>query len=302
MGTVQTVLGPVEAESLGIVLPHEHLFINMYRVTRNVSHFLDDIDSALDDLRAFSNLGGSTVVDLTNNGIARDPLRLAEASRRSGVHVIMGCGWYREPFYDPELQRRSTEGLAQELCTEIEHGVDGIRPGVIGEIGADREFVSGIEERVLRAAGRAAARTGLPLITHAVKSRVGLAQLDILEEESVDLRRVAVSHCDSFLHADYHLAIASRGAYVAFDRHNGRNPLLQRKRIDAVTALVEAGYASRVLLSQDVCHIEDRTEAGGPGFSYVLEQVVPQLRQRGLNDEFITGIITENPRRLLSGS
>lgn len=301
MSGVQTVLGAVDSAELGVVLPHEHLFINMYRITRNTSHVLDDMDSAVDDLCAFRAAGGASIVELTNNGIARDPIRLAEASRRSGVHVIMGCGWYREPFYDPRLQSISTESIAVELCEEINHGIDGIRPGVIGEIGADREFVSGIEERVLRAAGRASTRTGAAVITHAVKSAVGLAQLDILEEEGVDLRRVAVSHCDSYLHTDYHLAIASRGAYVSFDRHNGRNPLLQRRRIEAVTALIRAGHADRVLLSQDVCHIEDRSEAGGPGFTYVLGHVVPALVAEGVRRELVEGILRDNPQRLLSG-
>lgn len=302
MNAVRTVLGNVDSADLGVVLPHEHLFIDMYRVTRNTSHFLDDIDSAIADLRAFAALDGGTVVDLTNNGIGRDPLRLAEASRQSGVHVVMGCGWYREPFYEAGLQRRSTASLARELCEEIENGVDGIYPGVIGEIGADREYVSGIEERILRAAGRASVRTGLSLVTHAVKSRVGLAQLDILEEEGVDLRRVVVSHCDSFLHADYHEAIASRGAYVALDHHNGRNPLLQRRRIDAVQHLIEIGFASQILLSQDVCHIEDRLEAGGPGFSYVLTEGLAALRARAISDHVLQSIVRDNPQMMLTGS
>lgn len=301
MSVVQTVRGPVDGGVLGVVLPHEHLFIDMYRVTRNPSQYLDDMGSAVDDLREFAGLGGGTVVDLTNRGLHRQPGRLAEASRLSDVHIVMGCGWYREPFYRPDLQRRSVRSLADEFTAEITDGVDGIRPGVIGEIGADREYVSGIEERVLRAAGRAANRTGLAVVTHAIKSRVGLDQLDILAEEGVDLSRVAVSHCDSFLWADYHEAIVRRGAYASFDRHNARNPLTQRRRLDAVCHLIEAGYADRILLSQDVCYSEDRREAGGPGYSYVLTEVLPALHARGVDPEVLDLIVRDNPRRLLTG-
>lgn len=301
MSTVQTVSGRVEGGALGVVLPHEHLFADMYRVTRNPSHYLDDLDGAVEDLRHFGGLGGRTVVDLTSGGLGRDPARLAEAAKLADVQIVMGCGWYREPFYDPTLQRRSVRDLADELCAEIADGVDGVRPGVIGEIGADRDYVSGIEERVLRAAGRAATRTGLGLVTHAVKSRVGLDQLDLLAEEGVDLRRVAVSHCDSFMHADYHEAIARRGAYVSLDRHNARNPLTQRRRLDAVCRLVESGHADRILLSQDVCYAEDRREAGGPGYSYVLGEVLPALLARGIAPEALDGIVRDNPRRLLTG-
>src|SRR5207344_2936607 len=99
---------------------------------------------------------------------------------------VMGCGWYRTAYYPAEarIDRRSVDDLADELVAEIEGGVGetGIRPGIIGEIGTDKPWVSPAEERIHRAVARAARRTGLAITTHAVLSDVGLAQLRIFED------------------------------------------------------------------------------------------------------------------------
>ena len=85
------------------------------------------------------------------------------------------------------IDRRSVDSLAEELVGEATIGVGntGIRIGVLGEIGTDKPWVSPAEERVFRAVARAARRTGLGIITHAVMSEVGAAQLTILEDEGV---------------------------------------------------------------------------------------------------------------------
>ena len=133
----------------------------------------------------------------------------------------MGCGWYRTAYYPPEalIDRRSTDDLADELVREIETGVGetGVRPGIIGEIGTDKPWVSPTEERVHRAAARAARRTGLAITTHAVLSDVGLAQLRIFEEEGLDPARVVIGHADSYPVLEHYLAIIERGANLEFD-------------------------------------------------------------------------------------
>ncbi len=133
----------------------------------------------------------------------------------------MGCGWYRTAYYPPEalIDRRSTDDLADELVREATDGVgeSGVRPGIIGEIGTDKPWVSPAEERVHRAAARASRRTGLAITTHAVLSDVGLAQLRIFEEEGADPTRVVIGHADSYPVLDHYLAIIERGANLEFD-------------------------------------------------------------------------------------
>jgi phosphotriesterase-related protein len=95
--TVMTVRGPVEARDLGLTLAHEHLLLDRYRVTTLSDHLLDDPALAARELARYRAAGGGALVDLTTEDTGRDPLALRRISDETGVHVVMGCGWYREP-------------------------------------------------------------------------------------------------------------------------------------------------------------------------------------------------------------
>jgi predicted metal-dependent phosphotriesterase family hydrolase len=241
---------------------------------------------------------------VTNRGLGRDPCALAEIARATGLNVVMGAGWYREPFYDRSINERTTNAIADEIVRDLMVGVDdtGIRAGIIGEIGADLHYVSAAEERVLRAAARAHAQTGVTITTHGVRSPVGLAQLDILEDEGVDLRRVVIGHCDFYPHPDYHLAVARRGAFVQFDSvGRGFFEWDINQRVDWVMRLIDQGFLQRILLSHDVCMKSHLRAYGGQGYDYVLTGFVPRLRQAGLSDEQIHTLTVDNPRSALTG-
>lgn len=298
---VQTVRGPVPASELGRTMPHEHILSDMYRVTRLKAAYMQDLDEAVRDLRSFKEVGGGTVIDCTSGGLGRQPTRLLEASKDADVHIVMGAGWYREPFYEEDFNKVRTGELAERLIHEIASGVDGIKPGVIGEIGADREWLSGVEERVLRACAKAQRATGLGLILHGTRSEVGDWQLDVLEEEGCDLRRVAVSHCDSYPDVDYHERLARRGAFVMYDRNSPEDRLQQDVRVRNAAEMVRRGLADRLLLSHDVCWITDRERRGGPGYAYVTRTVGRELEAAGVDPEVVESIQVDNPRRLLAG-
>ena len=193
---VVTVTGPVPPERIGFTLPHEHLSCRpeLVRTRSELLDYTSDPEVMRGELHDFRRRGGSCVVDLTSAGLGRDPTWLRNLATGSGVYVVMGAGWYRDSFYPPEagIDRRSVDDLADELVAEFEHGVGdtGVRPGIIGEIGTDRAWVSPREERVFRAVARAAKRTGMAVSTHALQSEVGLDQLHILEEEGLDPGRV----------------------------------------------------------------------------------------------------------------
>jgi predicted metal-dependent phosphotriesterase family hydrolase len=179
---VMTVRGPIDGDQLGLTLTHEHLLLDLFRVTRIRDQRFRDEPLMIEEAIRFKAAGGGTMVEVTNLGLGRDPAGLRRISEATDLHIVMGSGWYREPFYDHQyIGRRTTRDLADDFVRDIEVGDEsGIRPGIIGEIGADLAWVSPIEERVLRAAARAHLRTGLTITTHAIESPVGLQQLDIL--------------------------------------------------------------------------------------------------------------------------
>ena len=310
MPHVQTVLGPIDPGDLGFTLPHEHTQISLWHIPARWDYWqlTRDEPLILEELAAFREAGGGGIVDLTMPGVGRDPVWLAGIARASGLSVVMGCGWYRGAYYPAEtlIDRRSADDLADELVREATDGVGdtGIRPGIIGEIGTDKPWVSALEERVHRAAARAARRTGLGLTTHSVLSPVGLEQLRIFEDEGADPSRVVVGHADSYPHLDHYLAIIERGASIEFDflgmsftpaeRHG------EGRIVELLCELLSRGHVEHILLSQDVCHDSQLQRYGGNGYTYLASAFLPRLRDAGVSEAEIETLTVANPRRLLS--
>ena len=310
MAHVQTVLGPIDPAALGVTLPHEHTQIALWHIPDRWDYWqlTRDREAILEELDAYRQAGGRSLVDLTLPGVGRDPLWLADLARTSGLNLVMGCGWYREAYYPTELlvDRRSVDDLADELVGEIERGVGdtGIRPGIIGEIGTDKPWVTAREERIHRAAARAARRTGLAITTHAVLSPVGQAQLRIFDEEGVDPARVVIGHADSYPDLDHYLAIVERGASVEFDflgmSFSPAERFGEARVVDLLLELLSRGHVERVLLSQDVCHDSQLRRYEGNGYTYLAATFLPRLRDRGVGEAEIETITVANPRRLLT--
>ncbi len=299
-----TVTGPVRPDQLGVVLPHEHVFIDLVREYRG-SGPLNDEDLACQELRALRSAGGRTLVDLTLDEIGRDPAALRRVSRATGISIVMGCGHYRDPYLDRDwFDRTPVDAIADELVTEITEGVGGtgIRAGIIGEIGADRRYISAAEERSFRAAARAHVRTGVTISTHAARWPVGTAQLQLLAEEGVDPRRVIVGHTDSVPIPGYHLALVRQGCYVSFDSIGTGSPHDTRRAVDHVLALVRAGFGGQILLSQDVCLRDHLRAHGGCGYGFLLTDFLPRLTAAGLDREQVRSFVTDNPRAALAGT
>ena len=299
---VMTVKGPVPSRELGLTLPHEHLLIDLTRQVIQGGR-INDLSLLQGELNAFAAIGGKTLVDCTTREIGRDPIALQTLSSSTGVNIVMGCGLYREPYISREwIDAHGADELAQQLIDEIELGVDGtgIKPGVIGEIGSEKS-ITALEERVLRAAGRAHKRTGLTITTHTARWPNGLKQLAILKAEGVDPRRVIIGHCDTIPSPEYHFAIAAEGAYVEFDTIRGDNTYDTELRLGFITSLIHQGHIDRILLSHDVCLRSHLRALGGPGYTYVPTTLAEHLSQRGVSEDELHILLVENPRRALSG-
>jgi phosphotriesterase-related protein len=347
---VMTVLGAIAPDEAGVVLPHEHLLVDLtcyWRAPREADQLafaespvtlesgwrlrrqpmlsrdnclLLDVETAVAELAAFRTLGGSTVVDVTLSDIGRDVMALREMSRRSGLHVVAGCGHYVHLAHPPELAAEPAESIAERLVVELSEGIDGTgaRAGIIGEIGTS-DPLHPVEERVLRAAACAQARTGAAITLHLSPGHRNEHQvLDILEEEGADLGRVVAGHLDIAL-ADLgrtpdesvraQLAIARRGCFVEYDTcgndtySGGEDPFWfpsDRERVIALTKLAEAGFLDRLLLSHDVCHKSDLTAYGGLGYGHLLRTFQINLREVGFIDRELTAMMRDNPRRMLT--
>jgi phosphotriesterase-related protein len=304
-----TVSGPIPSERLGFTLPHEHTGIALWHLKDRGDYWELIPDELLiaDELRDFRRRGGGSLVDLTLPGVGRDPERLRRLASSTGVNIVMGTGWYRESYYPPEalIDRRSADDLADELVREFEQGIagTGVRPGIIGEIGTDKPWVSAQEERVHRAAARAAKRTGLAITTHSAQSPVGLQQLRIFVEEGVDPARVVIGHADSYPNLEHWVAILEQGANLELDFLGHRfdvEEAAEPRLIEMLVELLERGYADQLLLSQDVCHNRQLKANGGFGYTYLQQHFLPKLRTAAVGEGEIARMTIDNPRRVLT--
>ncbi len=305
-GQVQTVLGPVAPGDLGFTLPHEHTKCSLWWIESRWDYWelIGDEPRMNEELAAYKALGGGALVDVTPIGIGRDLARLARLSQATGLHIVAGAGWYRQAYYPAEarIDRRSVDDLADEIVQEF---IDGpFRPGIIGEIGTDKPWVTAQEERVFRAAARAALRTGASVTTHAVQSDVGLAQLTILEDEGLDPARIVIGHCDSHPRIEHWREIVRRGAHVEADFLGMSFTPLERagepKVVELISTLLNEGFEKQILLSQDVCHDSQLASYGGNGYTYLQKSFLPRLVAAGVNAATIKTITVENPARLLT--
>ena len=302
MSTVETVTGPVAVDQLGVVMPHEHTFIDLLREYRG-DGLINDPELVRDELLRYRAAGGTSIVDCTTRGLHPEPLLNRRVSEETGVNIVMGTGFYRRPYLDEDwFERTPLDEVAELLIGDIREGIDGtgVRAGIIGEIGCDRELTPA-EDKSFRAAARAHQATGLTISTHAARWPVGLDQLDLLESEGVPMGRVIIGHADTVPDRDYHRQIAERGAWVQFDTIQAGNDYYLERTVASVRALVDAGFADRILLSQDVCLASHLQACGGSGYSFILRVFLGQL-ERVVPPSVARAFVTDNPQRALSGA
>ncbi|MFN8518445.1 MAG: hypothetical protein U0667_03425 [Chloroflexota bacterium] len=302
---VVTVRGPIDPAAMGPTLSHDHVLVDAFDMwgatTGSYAWILDDEDVATHEVERFKAAGGGTICDPTNVGIGRQPEGLRRVSERSGVHIVMGAGWYRERCYPTYIDQEMPDQLASRLVTELTQGAEGtnVRAGFIGEIGTERGHITARQERVFRAAGRAHRRTGCPILTHTTHfGELAVEQLDLLREEGVDSHRVIVSHLGDRVGIHWWLPIARTGAYLNVDNLGfvgGYAPL--EVRADNVAAFVAEGLVDQVMLSNDICLLDQLGTYGGPGYDNVLVNFVPLLRARGVAEVDIHTMLVDNPAR-----
>lgn len=302
-GKITTVLGDRDpARIRSLALAHEHLSIDLSH-EGDPGGYVRDEEAVLAELEAArEGYGLGLVVELTCQGMGRDPAALKRLSEGSGVEVACATGFYYERYHPPYVVDSSVGELARMLVDEIREGIGGtgIRPGVIGEVGSHGPQMSAAEERCFRAAARAALSTGLSMTTHAHLGVGAPGQLELLMAEGLSAEKVCLGHQDLIDDPDQHQALADAGAYVAFDTVGKESYQPDEVRLRLVVSMIEAGHANRILLSNDVSREAYLKKNGGPGYSHLFRSFVPRLREAGVDETTLKTVLKDNPKRFLT--
>ena len=337
-GKILTVAGPIDPSAAGQTLMHEHIFIDfkapppmmppptgihVLKPTQPVTPppsapapgdrtgrggggggGLTDYDESLSEIMAFKNVGGGTIVDVTNFGLTRDPEALLRISKASGLHVVMGAGWYQKALHPPDMSDRTVDELTRIVVDDVTVGAQGtrIRSGIIGEVGINGNPLIENELKSIRASARAARLTGAPMLLHSFAPPAEMMQaLDVIASEGVDLTRVVMGHSGRDISATRQFF--DRGVYIEWDymgQSNQMTPERAEQIATTIASAITAGFADKVLVAHDICTKAQLKRNGGGGYAYIATMIVPALRAKGISDETIRTILVDNPRRALT--
>jgi phosphotriesterase-related protein len=331
-GKVQTVLGPIEPAALGRTLMHEHVLCDIRPPTargendlgpeitlENVwqinygrglkragrKYMLDLEDIATREVRMMKHEGGDAIVELTCGGLSPDPNGLRRIAAGTGVHLVMGCGYYVNDYQDPRNHDRAIDDFAAEMIGQIVDGAWGtdVCAGMIGEIGCTAPWTE-TEKRVMRAALVAAKETGASINVHPGRDPDQPLEIaEFIKAAGHPTERIVISHIDRTIFDEPRLLkLADSGVTIEFDLFGQEASYYGLSDIDMPNdaTRLQHGHLDRVVISHDICYRTRLASFGGHGYGHIFRNVVPMMGKRGYSEDEIDAILVRNPRRLLT--
>lgn len=339
MTTVMTVTGAIDAAELGITLPHEHIINDVSSwwhetnstgwsaqdfadrpVTMDIlwdlkhdpfgnrdNCRLDDIELAIEEVGRYAALGGSTIIDTTGLGVGRNLRLLRTVSERTGIKIVAGTGYYLDAAQPAEVKGLLSEQIADHILRDVTDGVDGIRPGIIGEIGVSADFTPA-ERASLEGALIAQTELHLPVEVHLPAwFRRGGEVLELAEKHGIDPASIVLCHMGpSGGDLGYQEQLLRLGAWVQYDMigmdvfYADQNVQCPSDEQNAtwLCRLAERGHLNRLLISQDIFLKSLLRRYGGPGYGHLLQYFIPRLRRLGMSEADVNQLLITNPRAL----
>ncbi|HEX8855377.1 MAG TPA: hypothetical protein VF752_07220 [Thermoleophilaceae bacterium] len=311
MAQVQTTAGPLDVESLGLTLVHEHLRIRSEQVVAQFPHIYDDdheFERAVDQVNRAKALGVTTICEPTVMGNGRDARFAQRVAEETGMQIVLSTGIYTYHYLPAHFQNRDEDYMAELFVRDIEIGIQGtdVKAGFL-KCCTDEHGMTPDVEKVLRAVARASKQTGRPIMTHShPASGSGLQQMGIFMEEGVDPAKVMIGHTGDTDSLHYIETLLAMGPYIGMDRYGIDIILPTERRNATLLELVRRGYADRMFISQDTCctidwYPEELVAEMAPNWhmGYVLGEVIPGLMEQGLEQSAVDQMLLENPKRWL---
>ena len=281
----------------GYTLMHEHLTIDLMPGDLGGA----DFDILCRELTELYTFGVRNIVDLTNQGMGRNPEVLRNLASATGMNLIPSTGYYLEAYMPPDIRTRPIEELAEEAVRELAWGIDeeGYTAGVIGEIGWSAPEAGELECRVWEAMSMAAAKTGAIISTHPSNGREQIPQAEFLIKRGIKPEKIVIGHAEFFPDEKALLALVDLGVNIGIDMIGQNGQDRDEYRSDMVVMLRDRGVLSQVTLSMDLCEQQELRQYGGFGYAHLFKSFLPLLRDRGITEDEIDLMLGRNPMRIL---
>jgi phosphotriesterase-related protein len=271
------------------------------------NQILSDYEDAKEELAILKQAGVKSVIDPTNIGVGRNPAALRRLSNELDMHFITCTGYYRNKFHPPEVEQMTVEDIEAQMYQEVMVGIEGtdLRAGIMGELGTTGGNIFPRERKTLVAAGRVNKKTNAPIMVHTEGRReIVLEALKILQENGANLEKVNICHVNG---ASYWEDILKTGASIGMDcfgsTFNVDSELViletDLKRIRDLKRVIDAGYARKVLIGNDVCMKMRLHKYGGWGYDHILTNLLPYLLKEGISEDQLNELLVESPKCFL---
>lgn len=302
---LRTVLGDIPLSDLGMILPHEHLFTDL-RGPDAQSYAQDDPDLVLQVLHPHlseaEKAGVTALIECSTIGVGRNISILRQIAEHSSIHIVAPTGIYKQDFTPEPFKTSTINDLCdlwiQELTQSIESSPS--KAGFI-KIAVSDDGPTALEVRNIRAAARVSMATGAAVASHTIGGRAAWDEIQILQEEGLNLDRFIWVHADSEADLDFHHRIAALGAYVEFDfiGQPGTDP---EATVEKIRTLLDKNLGDRILLSHDAGWFQPGNPNGQPeggirGYTYLTDEFIPLLLQRGFDPQTIKQLVEDNPKK-----
>jgi phosphotriesterase-related protein len=298
-----TTLGPKYSTELGMILPHEHIFVDLR--TWDVPGFAQAETEAVIQLMApeltkAGKAGVTAIVECSTVGVGRRADIDRAVSEAAGLPLVIPTGIYREPWV-PDWAHAASEGeLAEWMLGELGGEIEGsgVQAGWI-KLSAGDEGMTPSETKILRAAATAARETNAVIGSHTILGRVLRDQLDIIEEMGHTPERFIWIHTQAEPDFDIHLEIGRRGTWLEYDAIGNTDVEDDEYYIERIQRLLDAGLGDQLLLSHDRGWYDPALPGGGEpkSFTYLPDVFLPKLREAGVDETMIVQLTQTNPFR-----
>ncbi len=296
-----TTLGPLKADELGVILPHEHIFVDLRTWDKpgyGEGEAADVIALMGPEIEKAREAGVTALVECSPVGVGRRADILQVFSEATGFPLVVPTGVYREPWILPWMHEASEDRLYEWMLEELEVQIEssGVQAGFI-KLSAGDDGITPTEAKVLRAAARAGAVTNAIIGSHTIRGRVVRDQLDIIEQAGYAPERFIWIHTQAEPDFDLHLEMAGRGAWIEYDSIG--DPAEDEKFIGWIQRVLAAGYGGQLMLSHDRGWYDPAQPGGGTPrpFTYLTETFLPKLVAAGVPEADVRRLTVDNPFR-----
>ncbi len=307
---IRTVLGNIPGSTLGHAQCHEHLFLARTPACSAAPALLmDDTRLSIHELLAYRAAGGGTVVDAQPPFAGRMASSLLQASLSTGVHIIAVTGFHKRMFYqeDCPLFTMDSDELQDLFVREMTDGMldDSLTTRLFAKAGLvkiafDDAVPGGLDLVWADAAIQAAKRAGASILVHTENGSDVRALIDRVLQAGIPAQKLIICHMDRTCRDPaLHKAVLETGAYLNYDSIHRYKYISMQQELRLITDMLQAGFASQLLLSLDTT-AERLTQYGGEiGLDYILTTFADILRSAGVDESDIQKMTVQNPAAAL---